>query len=306
MPCLHIVLSSLPKKKGKNTTHKMIEKADEEEEENASKPPPSFNGALSKFMFSAPLEKTNANNVMTQTTARKRTNQARKQELGDKAVPATARKKRRKHTGYAPPSAYAHLSGIPDALSRNLICVFIGFNPGVATAIAGHSYASPTNSFWRLLHSSGCTADRQLPPSMDEHLPALYSLGHTNLVSRPSRNVAELSKEEMADSVPELEEKIRKWRPEAVCLVGKAIWEVIWRTKTGSGIKKGDFNWGWQDMRFASENGWVGSRAFVVPSTSGLVAGYSPEFKRAIWKELGNWVQERRCERGNDTKESKF
>lgn len=279
----------------------MIEKA-EEEEENTLKPPLSFNGALSKFIFSAPLDKTrntSGNATRTPTSSR---DQAPKQEP---AVPTTtkSRKRKRKHTGYAPPSTYAHLSGIPDALSRNLICVFIGFNPGLATAIARHTFASPTNSFWRLLHSSGCTPDQQLPPSMDQNLPALYSLGHTNLVSRPSRSAAELSKEEMVQAVPELEEKIHKWRPEAVCLVGKAIWEVIWRSKTGRVVKKGEFDWGWQDMRFAGGNEWEGCRVFVVPSTSGLVAGYSPEFKRAIWKKLGNWVQERRKEKDNDAKE---
>lgn len=276
----------------------MVEE-EEEEWENVLKPPPSFNGALSKFMFSASVEKMGDITTCAASPS-KQASPAPKQDPRDTAVSATtkSRKKRRKHTGYAPPSTYAHLSGIPDALSQNLICVFIGFNPGLATAIAGHSYSSPTNSFWRLLHSSGCTPDRQLPPSMDEHLPALYSLGHTNLVSRPSRSATELSKEEMANAVPELEEKIRRWRPEAICLVGKAIWEVIWRSKTGRGIKKKDFDWGWQDMRFAGEEGWKGCRAFVVPSTSGLVAGYSPEFKRAIWKELGNWVQERRKEKG--------
>lgn len=133
---------------------------------------------------------------------------------------------------------------------------------------------------------------------MDEHLPELYSLGRTDLVSRPSRDAAELSKEEMVGAVPELEEKIRKWQPEAVCLVGKAVWEAIWRSKTGKRMKKTDFDWGWQRMKFANGEEWGGCRAFVVPSTSGLVAAYSPEFKRAIWKELGDWVQERRKERG--------
>lgn len=269
-----------------NTAHRMTEMV----EENALKLPSSFNGALSKFMFS---EKTNSASKRVDPTLRQ-----------DKVAPATttttttkSKKRKRKHAGYAPPSTYAHLSGIPDALSRNLICVFIGFNPGLATAIAGHAYASPTNSFWRLLHSSGCTPDRQLPPAMDERLPALYSLGHTNLVSRPSRNAAELSKEEMVGAVPGLEEKVRRWQPEAICLVGKAIWEAIWRSKTGRAIKKEDFDWGWQEMKFAGEKGWEGCSVFVVPSTSGLVAAYSPEFKRAIWKELGYWVQERRKEK---------
>lgn len=133
---------------------------------------------------------------------------------------------------------------------------------------------------------------------MDEQLPALYSLGHSNLVSRPSRDAAELSKEEMIAAVPELEEKIQRWRPEAVCLIGKGIWESIWRSKNGRGIRKGEFDWGWQVMKLASGEEWDGCRVFVVPSTSGLVAAYSTEFKMDIWRKLGDWVQERRKERG--------
>lgn len=281
------------------------EDLEREAEENVPKPPPTFNGALSKFIFSATAQETRTTGSATTQTAafpRKRATQTLEQgreelPVGGKAT-IKPKKKRRKHTGYAPPSTYAHLSGIADALSSNLICIFIGFNPGLATATAGHAYASPTNLFWGLLHSSGCTPDRQLPPAMDEHLPELYSLGHTNLVSRPSRDAAELSKEEMVEAVPKLEEKMRRWRPESICLVGKAIWEAIWRSKTGGGIKKREFAWGWQEMKFAGEKDWEGCRAFVVPSTSGLVAAYSTEFKKAIWKELGDWVQERRKERG--------
>jgi len=218
---------------GKESESGGIEATEEEEEEKqVSRLPPSFNGALSKFIFPTPVEKIRPVATQTTTNSRKRPTPALNQDLDEQAVPTATKpkKKRRKHTGYAPPSTYAHLSGIPDALSQNLICVFIGFNPGLATAVAGHAFASPTNSFWRLLHSSGCTPDRQLPPAMDGQLPELYSLGRTDLVSRPSRDAAELSKEEMVSAVPELEEKIQRWRPEAICLVGKAVWEAIWRS----------------------------------------------------------------------------
>jgi hypothetical protein len=39
--------------------------------------------------------------------------------------------KRKKSSGYAPPSTYAHLQPLPDTLQAGLICVFIGLNPGI-------------------------------------------------------------------------------------------------------------------------------------------------------------------------------
>ncbi|KAF8254081.1 DNA glycosylase, partial [Wilcoxina mikolae CBS 423.85] len=208
------------------------------------------------------------------------------------------KKKRPKHTGYAPPAKYAHLSGIPDALSTNLICVFVGTNPGLKTAATGHSYSAPSNLFWKLLHQSGLTPDQRRPPTDDLKLPELYSLGNTNLVSRPTKDQAELSLSEMEACVPVLEEKVRRWKPEAVCIVGKGIWERIYKVKAGKRLK--EFVFGWQEgWRFGGVEGeWEGAKVFVAVSTSGLVAGYSTERKLEIMTELGRWVEERRRERG--------
>ncbi|KAN0093851.1 DNA glycosylase [Hyaloscypha variabilis] len=209
------------------------------------------------------------------------------------------RKKSRSPSGYAPPSTYAHLPELQDVLAPNLICVFIGLNPGITTATSGHAYAHPSNLFWKLLHSSGCT-DRRLHPSEDGTLPEKYELGNTNIVSRPTRNGSELSKGEMDASVLVLEEKIERCRPEAVCVVGKSIWESIWRTRRGKGIRKEEFRYGWQDEgeRMGRTEEWEGARVFVASSTSGLAATLPVSEKERIWKELGVWVQERRKQRG--------
>ncbi|KAG6125342.1 hypothetical protein E4U28_001057 [Claviceps purpurea] len=109
-------------------------------------------------------------------------------------------------SGYAPPSQYAHLPLLPDALAPNLLILFIGLNPGISTALTGHAYAHPTNLFWKLLHTSGITP-RRCHAHEDAHMPALYRLGLTNIVSRPTRNGSELSKAEMDNGVAILEEK---------------------------------------------------------------------------------------------------
>ncbi|KAF2148365.1 DNA glycosylase, partial [Myriangium duriaei CBS 260.36] len=201
----------------------------------------------------------------------------------------------RKATGYAPPSTYAHLPELTDILTPNLTAVFIGTNPGIATATQGHAYAHPSNLFWKLLYSSGCTT-RRLAPSEDVDLPRLYALGNTNIVARPTRDAGQLSKEELAAGTPILEAKIAEYRPEAVCVVGKGIWEAIWRWRKGKNPSKEEFRYGWQaeEERMGRGGGWDGARVFVTTSTSGLSAGLRPAEKEAIWKPFGDWVAQRR------------
>jgi mismatch-specific thymine-DNA glycosylase len=223
-----------------------------------------------------------------------------KRKLDSLAANPSPKKKSRSPSGYATPETYAHLSGLADILEPNLICVFIGLNPGISTAETGHAYAHPSNLFWKLLHSSGLTT-RRCRPEEDGDMPRLFQMGSTNIVARPTRNGSELSKKEMDAGVHILEEKIRRYRPEAVCIVGKSIWESIWRVKHGKGIRKEEFKYGWQKdeerMGRSTEEGWEGSKTFVATSTSGLAATLSPAEKQRIWRELGVWVEQRRAER---------
>ncbi|KAL7908748.1 DNA glycosylase [Trichoderma velutinum] len=208
------------------------------------------------------------------------------------------KKRTRPKAGYAPPSTYAHLPELPDAVAPNLLVFFIGLNPGIETARTGHAYAHPSNLFWKLLYSSGVTP-RPCRADEDRKMPELYSLGLTNIVARPSRNGAELSKQEMDDGVSILEDKARKWRPESMCVVGKSIWESIWRVRHGSAVGKA-FKYGWQDESEnmgVIEGEWAGARVFVATSTSGLAASMSPAEKQAVWNQLGSWVKTRRAER---------
>ncbi|KAH8680013.1 uracil-DNA glycosylase-like protein [Tricladium varicosporioides] len=215
-------------------------------------------------------------------------------------------KKPRPSKGYAPPSTYAHLNGLTDTITPNLLCLFIGLNPGIQTATLGHPYAHPSNHFWRLLHSSGLTPHRQLAPAEYVILPKEYDLGNTNIVDRATRNGGELSKDEMVAGAGVLDKKIRKSRPEVVCLVGKSIWEAVWKWKYGKAMKAHQFKYGFQDTTEnmgksggfgETETPWPGARVFVATSTSGLAATLSMQQKQEIWRELGEWVEKRREER---------
>jgi thymine-DNA glycosylase len=206
--------------------------------------------------------------------------------------------RKEKHTSQ---EKYAsHPNNLTDSISPNLHLLFIGTNPGLTAALTGHAYAHPTNHFWRLLHSSGITPILHKPSDTDR-LPALYNLGNTNIVSRATKNASELSKEEMNAGVAILEQKISEKKPEAVCLVGKSIWEAIWRVKKGRNITKEEFKYGWQaetdNMGIVKgPDGWRGARVFVGTTTSGLAATMSKEEKERVWRELGVWVEKKRKE----------
>lgn len=165
----------------------------------------------------------------------------------------------------------------------------------------GHAYAHPSNRFWHLLHESGVTLKKHLPSETHDLLD-LYSIGNTNICARPTRDGSGLSREELAEGAGILEEKIRKFKPEAVCIVGKQIWEALWLARTGRKLHKDKFTWGWQDKevwlgRTVDEEGqviWAGSKTFVTTSTSGLSASMRPHEKLEVWRPLGEWFSERR------------
>jgi len=101
-------------------------------------------------------------------------------------------------------------------------------------------------------------------------------------------------------NVDVVEDKIRKYRPKATCVVGKGIWDAIYERKHfGRKVGK-DFKFGWQEDRLGLVKDWEGARCFVTPSTSGRVAAYSREFQEILWRELGMWVK---LERGDIVKE---
>jgi mismatch-specific thymine-DNA glycosylase len=313
--------------KGKDT-HFQENVADEEINDGNDVPssppqPATFKGRLqiSDFMFKStestskgetPIRRSPRFNPSTSSaiatpasvTTAKRT---KKREAEEKENYKPKKKRARPSSGYAPPSTYAHLPGLPDAIADNLLVLFIGLNPGIQTARTGHAYAHPSNLFWKLLFSSGLTP-RLCSPTEDRQLPEMYSMGFTNIVARPSRNGSELSKQEMDEGVEILHEKCRKYRPESVCVVGKSIWESIWRVRHGKPVGKA-FKYGWQDESEnmgVIEGEWEGSKVFVSSSTSGLAATLSPAEKERIWAEIGTWAKKRRVEReleqkGNDS-----
>ncbi|CAG7975174.1 unnamed protein product [Penicillium nalgiovense] len=218
--------------------------------------------------------------------------------------PSPSKRRRSTATPQIPPtppiaSPSATESLLRDTIPPNLILLLVGVNPGIMTGVTGYAYAHPSNLFWKLLYSSGITSIRHIPADTYK-LPALYSVGNTNIVERPTRDASMLSRAEMDAGVPVLEAKVAAQRPEVVCLVGKSIWEAVWRVRHGRGIRKEEFRYGWQSETENMGRGddWAGAPVFVATTTSGLAAGMKPAEKEAVWAELGSWVVKRRQERG--------
>ncbi|RAH84413.1 DNA glycosylase [Aspergillus japonicus CBS 114.51] len=275
----------------------------------------SFNGRLNQYFHTAKNVATEPPTLKPTTTTTTTTNNAsvferdtattrskRKLSLPTQHTPQSTTRRTRTRTRTRtpkPPTPPTTPSLLRDTIPANLDLLLVGVNPGILTGVTGHAYAHPSNLFWKLLHWSGITAIRH-PPSDTYALPGLYNIGNTNIVERPTRDASMLSRAEMDAGVPVLEAKVAAQRPAVVCLVGKSIWEAVWRVKMGRNIRKEEFRYGWQDegMNMGAVGGkWPGARVFVATTTSGLAAGMSVAEKQAVWNELGEWVKHRRQER---------
>lgn len=221
---------------------------------------------------------------------------------------------------------YRDLPKIPNLLKPDLKLMFCGFNPGIQSSITGHRYAHFTNLFWPLMIESGIFDPINIRNNHDKELDSIkdiakllnrdnaeqylfdnFEIGFTDLVDRPTKNISELSKEEMEANVPKLIEKIEKYRPKIICFIGKDIFKKLYRytaqNSTDSKIA-GNFDklfkWGSQDYfeqfneafnykvlkNDASAKEQNNVNFFVMPSTSGLVASIPRSFKLQLFQEL--------------------
>lgn len=108
---------------------------------------------------------------------------------------------------------------VPDVLRPGLAVVFVGLNPGRASAAAGHHFAGPNNHFWRLLHEAGLTP-RRLVPGEDGALLDL-GIGITNAVDRASHGEQDLTWDEFLAGAQFLRTKVAAHRPRLLAVLGK-------------------------------------------------------------------------------------
>src|SRR5687768_18198429 len=83
---------------------------------------------------------------------------------------------------------------VRDVIAPGLRVLFVGINPGLASAATGHHFARPGNRFWPALHQAGFTP-RLLRPA-EQRLLLDYGYGVSNLVNRPSASAGEIDARE--------------------------------------------------------------------------------------------------------------
>ena len=114
---------------------------------------------------------------------------------------------------------------VADIIRPDLKVLFIGFNPGMRSALTGHHFAGHTNKFWKLLYAARLTAD-QLAPNEDKQL---LQFGYGILISSPrsSRTAAEISPEEYRQGRLILLAKLACFRPRIACYAGIGVYKAL-------------------------------------------------------------------------------
>jgi TDG/mug DNA glycosylase family protein len=159
---------------------------------------------------------------------------------------------------------------LKDRIAPGVRVLFVGINPGVRSALTGHHFAGPSNRFWKLLFESKLVP-QALTFTEDVRLPE-FGFGITNLVARPSPGIDDLKPAEYIGGWKILEQKIRKFRPAVVALVGVTLYRAIRpliEARGGRLSKSRPIALGFQPEAVH------GARLFVLPNPSGRNANFS-------------------------------
>lgn len=159
---------------------------------------------------------------------------------------------------------------LPDVIAPGLKVLFCGINPGLYTAAVGHHFARPGNRFWPVLHASGFTKRLLSPFEERELLEDGY--GITNVVERATASADELKPEEYRSGGKVLEEKLFRYRPEYIAILGIGAYRTA--------FNRPNAQMGLQPEKLAESLVWV------LPSPSGLNAHYQKQEFVELFRQL--------------------
>ncbi|MFD7694678.1 G/U mismatch-specific DNA glycosylase [Streptomyces sp. NPDC059805] len=149
---------------------------------------------------------------------------------------------------------------LPDVVAEGLDVVFVGINPGLASALRGHSFSTPGNRMWPALHRSGFTPHR-FRPEEERDLLGL-GLGITSIVRRPTARAAELTPDEFRQGGEDLVRRLDALRPSWLAFLGVTGYRAAFGARdAGVGAQPASIG---------------GARVWVLPNPSGLNAHYPP------------------------------
>jgi double-stranded uracil-DNA glycosylase len=147
---------------------------------------------------------------------------------------------------------------VEDVIAPRLKVLFCGINPGLYSGAVGHHFARPGNRFWPVLHRAGFTS-RLLSPFEERELLAL-GYGITNVVRRTTASASELRPDELREGAEILKEKVSRYRPLFVAVLGIDVFRRAFGVRSVSV--------GRQPIAIGPSTAWV------LPNPSGLNAHY--------------------------------
>jgi TDG/mug DNA glycosylase family protein len=160
---------------------------------------------------------------------------------------------------------------LTDRIQPALRVLFVGINPGVRSAVSGHHFAGFSNRFWKLLWDARLVPE---PITYEDDARLLeWGLGITNLIARPSPGIDDLRPKEYLEGWKILEQKIGRYKPAIVALVGVTLYRAILphiqdeqpaRQRAGAKLTLG-----------LKPHAIHGAPVFVLPNPSGRNANYT-------------------------------
>nr|CBX79231.1 G/U mismatch-specific DNA glycosylase [Erwinia amylovora ATCC BAA-2158] len=144
--------------------------------------------------------------------------------------------------------------GIIDIIQPGLRVLFCGINPGKSSAHTGFHFAHPGNRFWKTIFQAGFTRT-QLKPEQEQQLLET-GCGITMLVERPTVLASELTSRELRSGGQALVDKIERFQPAALAVLGKQAYQQAFR--------RSKVDWGRQPLALG------GTEIWVLPNPSGL------------------------------------
>jgi TDG/mug DNA glycosylase family protein len=185
------------------------------------------------------------------------------------------------------------LPTLPHYLRPGLRLVFIGYNPGIDSARAGHYYARPGNVFWKQLSASGLVA-RAVSPFDDSTLMDEAGIGFTDLCERPTLRAQHLTRDEHRAGAQRLLAELVEYRPRIAVFSGKGIYQLFARHALGIAPSElANRPYGEQPERIGRAQSTVDNRPvtipWVIPSSSGLASKWHA-LRLALLRELATAV----------------
>ena len=125
---------------------------------------------------------------------------------------------------------------LPDYLRKGMKLVIVGCNPSESSVRVGHYYAGRVNQFWPVLYKGGV-----VPEPFDYHDDKRlieFGIGLTDLVKRPTKTPAALTREDFAEGRIVLSQRLAEYTPPVIAFTGNLPYEQFAWHKCKFGLHK--------------------------------------------------------------------